>query len=226
MAVRVAAFRPAWGVALVAILISFTWVASRTAPVVEGPTTAGAVGRTGFAYLSGVRTFAAAVIWNRIDPIFHEYYDGVDLSEQTYMVPSMYLVTWLDPEFTQAYYVSSWIVSKRVGTAAGIELAREGLAKNPDSGLMHLNLAQLLLLEDRELHAQESARLAEQMFTGELRWTDDEERFEGIAVARDVYLATGRLERADQAGELLEHLRESGIGLGDHDHDGDGEQDH
>ena len=106
------------------------------------------LGQTGFAYLGGLRTFAAAVLWNRIEPVFHTYYGGVPLDEQTYMIPTLRLVVALNPQFTQAYYISSYMVYKH-SPAEGIALAEEGLARNPDSGILHANLAQLLFIDDR-----------------------------------------------------------------------------
>lgn len=212
--------------ALAALLVLSMGVTSLSAPR-AGITSAGdSLGQTGFAYLGGLRKFAAAVLWNRIEPLHHEYYDDVSLSDQRYMVPVMYMVTALDPQFEQAYYVSSWIVRERVGDSQGIALARQGLKNNPDSGLMHQNLLQLLILSDRQLHAAEIIRITDRVAGNQLQWVDDEDRFEGLAVARDALILQGQVERAQALSEELVLLRARGVGQGDHDHDGDGKQDH
>lgn len=184
------------------------------------------LGRTGFAYLGGLRTFAAAVIWNRIDPQGHEYFEGVTLTDQTFLVPKMRMVTLLDPTFTDAYYVTSWIVYNRIGPEDGVAVAREGLMANPDSGLMRANLVQLLFLQDKEGNRAEILRYSRLIAAGDSVWKDDEERFEGYATAMHALDGAGEPALAHEIEVLLDTWRSGGIGLGDHDHDDDGKQDH
>ncbi len=109
-----------------------------------GSAETGALGRAGFAYLTGLRTFAAAVLWNRLDPIMDKYEPG-GLSHAQYMLPSIQLVTWLDPKFEQAYYVGQWIIARHGGTLAEAKaMTRDGIAANPRSGLLLASYAQLL----------------------------------------------------------------------------------
>lgn len=211
-------------------LFALLLIASLALGAVSAPSASSAtgtvVGQTGFAYLGGLRKFAAAVLWNRLEPVFHAYYAGVPLAEQTYMMPTLYAVIRLDPQFQQAYYVASWIAYTRVSKDEGLAIARDGLAANPRSGLMHSNLLQLLFLQDASKNAPEIGRLIDAVTGGSLQWMDAEERFEGLATARDALRAMGQTERAQRIEAELARMREAGIGLGDHDHDGDGKQDH
>ncbi len=225
MRAPVRALRPLLSSAFAALLAASLAAGALTAPGASSAT-AEVVGRAGFAYLGGLRRFAAAVLWNRIEPVFHEYYSGVALDEQTYMMPTLHAVIRLDPQFVQAYYVASYIVFRKEGRSEGIAIARQGLAANPESGLMHANLLQLLLIEDRVGNAAEIGRLADAITRGGLAWMDAEDRFEGLATARDGLRVLGETQRAEQIEAVLENMRRSGIGLGDHDHDGDGKQDH
>lgn len=211
---------------LVVVLLSSQALALRTSPPRDVSTAGRAVGRAGFAYLGGLRTFAAAVLWNRLDPVSHEYYGGVTLDEERFMLPTLYLVTVLDPQFTQAYYLSSFMVSQMVGAEEGIDLAREGVANNPDSGLMRVNLAQLLFVQDRAINKTEIIEQIEAGLDPEQEWANDEERFEGYLLMARMLEPLGYEDRAHSIEEVLGRMAGAGIGLGDHDHDGDGKQDH
>lgn len=216
--------------AAIALLLLVILLASQALAFGARPTgdvdTAGALGRTGFAYLGGVRKFAAAVLWNRIEPVFHAYYGGVPLVEQRYMVPSLYLITVLDPQFTQAYYLSSFMVGELVSRDEGIKVAREGARNNPDSGMMHANLAQMLYVRDKRAHQVEILREIDLTLAEGRSWIDDDERYEGYVMCARMLETLGQPERASRIDAVLERMKTAGIGAGDHDHDQDGEQDH
>jgi hypothetical protein len=102
------------------------------------------VGRAGFAYLTGLRRFAALLLWNRIEPQFHAYYADRPIKEQTFVLPNLRVIVALDPQFIQAYYVAPWVVQANDKVADALAIAREGVANNPRSGLLHSALAQIL----------------------------------------------------------------------------------
>ncbi len=196
--------------------------ASSTAPPMA---TERSVGRAGFAYLAGVRTFVAAVLWNRIEPQFHEYYESGDLRQQRFSVPTLRAVVLLDPQFVEAYYISSYIVAANGDMQKALQIAREGIANNPDSGLLYTNLAQLLLVfgnDPRGAAAQaDLARAA--------RWTDDVEKHDAYSILAAAYRAAGQTDKAAEVireSELLDESIGSEVGPGAHDHDGDGVPDH
>lgn len=221
--VRLAAIAFAVVVALMATQALAAW----SAPAAPAADAGQVAGRAAFAYLGGLRTFTAAVLWNRLEPQFHEYYaDEASVADLDYMVPTLALVQALDPQFTQAYYLSSYIVAKREGYPAGIAIAREGVRHNPRSGLMRTNLAQLLLLDDAKAHEAEMLEQAKVALSEQAQWRDDDEVFEGYVVFRDVMRSAGKQKVAEVLDAQIEALRGKGAGAGDHDHDGNGKQDH
>ncbi len=156
--------------------------AAALAPTGASAETGRLMGRAGFAYLSGIRTFAAAVLWNRLDPQFHLYYEDRSLSENTQLLPTIRLVQALDPQFVQSYYNAAWIVAKRGDFETARGLALQGIENNPRSGLLRASYIQLLLQDDKEKHVDELAVHAD-AGTGESTvWADDAEKYEGYAV--------------------------------------------
>jgi len=99
--------------ALVAVLVAGQALAAISAPAGGVASTGRLIGQTGFAYLGGLRTFAAAVLWARLEPLFHGYYDDRQVKELDEFLPTMRLVQTLDPQFEQAYYNAAWILARR-----------------------------------------------------------------------------------------------------------------
>lgn len=219
--------RAAAGIALVFVLIASQGLAAATAPAVPATDTVGLLSDTGFAYLAGVRTFAAAVLWNQLDPILHAYYEGAQLKDQVYTLPSMKMITLLDPEFIQAYYVASYIVTDRGDIEAGLQIARDGVAKNPHSGLLRANLAQLLLLDDPKGNLPEMLSQTRAGLQPTAQWRDADDLYDAIVTFRAVYDLAGNQEQAAMLTARLRQLKDSGqLSAEDHDHDRDGKQDH
>lgn len=213
-------------VVLLAVLLMSQLGAAASAPAQPPAATGKVMGRAAFAYLGGLRTFTAAVLWNRLEPQFHAYYESGSIEDLDYMIPTLAIVQKLDPQFIQAYYLSSYIVAKKEGYPTGIELAREGVRNNPRSGLMRANVAQLLLLDDFERHQEELLEHAKVALSDQSQWKDADEVYEGYVVFRDVMRKSGKTKVAEALDDQLKVLREDGAGEGDHDHDGDGKQDH
>lgn len=213
--------------ALLVALVGTQGLAASVAPTGPAANTAGVLGDAGFAYLSGIRTFAAAVLWNQLDPLLHAYYDGKGLKEQLYALPSMRMVTVLDPQFIQAYYVASYIVTERGDAEGGLEIARDGVANNPRSGLMRANLAQLLLIQDAKKNLPEMLEQTEEGMKPTAEWRNIDDMYDGVVTFRAVYELAGNQGKVAQLTAALQKLKASGQLSGDdHDHDGDGKQDH
>jgi len=217
--------RLALALGLVALLLAAQALAAAVSPVAT-PSTANVLGKAGFAYLGGLRTFVAAVLWNRIEPQFHEYYEGQAFTEQVQVLPTMRLVNWLDPQFEQAYFVAAYLVAMRGDIGTGLDVAREGVRNNPTSGLLRSSLIQVLMLQDKKANLPEMVRQADMIVEPTTTWASDEDRFEGLAVARTAYVLAGDNVASGRIIQELKSMRDSGIGRGDHDHDGDGKQDH
>lgn len=217
--------RWALAVLLVIAIAGGQFAALATAPAGYSPT-GKSLGSAGFSYLASFRIFAAATLWNRIDPLFHTYYGGIPLDRQKFMLPTMRMVTWLDPQFVPAYYVASWVVYRSEGPSQGLAIARDGLANNPRSGVMLSNLAQLLFIEGFQKNRPELLALSKRVIASDTVWATEEDRFEGVAVVRDIFKRAGDTTLSAQLSAELDRMRARGIGTGNHDHNGDGKQDH
>ncbi|MCX8007599.1 MAG: hypothetical protein N3B11_05735, partial [Coriobacteriia bacterium] len=57
--------------AFLALIVLGQAGAESVLPEAQRTATARVIERAGWSYLGGLRTFAAAVMWNRIEPIFH-----------------------------------------------------------------------------------------------------------------------------------------------------------
>jgi tetratricopeptide (TPR) repeat protein len=196
-----------WGI----ILILVACILGGQALVDDGTTASGvtqvgsAAGRAGFAYLTGLRRFTALLLWNRIEPQFHEYYGGKPLNDQTFMLPNLRLVVALDPQFIQAYYVAPWVVRANGRAADAIAIAREGVENNPRSGLLHSALAQILFLRAGELDA--AVAQADLAMRPDQVWADATEQWQGIRMLRDIYAKAGlpaKVAETDRVTALLE----------------------
>ncbi|MDZ4180371.1 MAG: hypothetical protein U1E29_14250 [Coriobacteriia bacterium] len=185
-----------------------------------------AFGRAGFAYLTGVRTFVAATLWNRLDPIFHDYYGGVPIEDQLQLLPTIQMVIMLDPQFEDAYHFAAWALARRGDVDTGIDIARQGVENNPESGLMRLNYAQILALFTGDL--EEAVRQAD-VAVESATWRDAFEQHDGYAAFGAIYRAAGLNEKdAFIQSEIRRIDEQLGDALppGSHDHDGDGTPDH
>ena len=218
---RTVALRAIAVMVLFGLVLSGTAMADSLTPPSERGGTGEEVGRAGFAYLTGARTFGAAVLWNRIDPIFHDYYEGTPLSEQIYMLPTIRMIVALDPEFQQPYFVAAWMLAQRGDVEEGLALARLGVENNPTAGLMRANYAQILWLVADDVEAaadQVRAGLAD-----DTRWANLLDQYDAYIVFRDVLRAAGDERAAERvASEIVEiddEIHELGLAGDDHDHD-------
>lgn len=211
---------------LLCVLVSAQAVASVTASTEGRSATGQVLGKTGFAFIGGLRTFAAAVLWNRLDPIHDGYYQEKSVAEQTFMLPSLRLITILDPQFVHAYYYAAYAVASTGDQEGGIAVAREGVAQNPESGLMRANLVQMLMMEDKTKNLPEMVRLSKEGIAKGMRYDSTDDAFESFVIFRTAFTLDGDDELAARLEEASAELAASGDVTADHDHDHDGVQDH
>ncbi len=185
-----------------------------------------ALGRAGFAYLAGVRTFIAAVLWNRIEPIYHAYYEDLPLHEQLQTLPTLQMVIALDPQFVDSYYIAAWMLAQRGDVETGLDIARQGVENNPDSGILRFNYAQILYLFGDDL--QGAVQQADAALQG-AQWRDYTEQHDAYAGFSAIYRSAGLADRdayIQQELVRLDALIGDALGPEAHDHDGDGVPDH
>lgn len=188
--------------ALLVTLLAGQAAADSLAPVGQDADTGRTLGRAGFAYLTGVRTYAAAVLWNRIDPLYHDYYEDIQLAEQTFMLPTIRAVVALDPNFEQPYYVAAWMLVRKGALEEGLELAELGVTNNPRSGLLLVNHAQILLLHAEDVDAAYGR--AEEALAPDIYWRNLLEMHDSYAVVRSIFISAGDDVRA---GEITQEMR-------------------
>ncbi|MHB1016452.1 MAG: hypothetical protein ACYC2X_00985 [Coriobacteriia bacterium] len=189
------------------------------------------IGGASSSYLTGVKRFAAAALWNRMDPILHNYYEGVGFDDQLYILPTVAMVQTLDPQLVQPYYIGAWMLVRNDRPEDGVAMAERGVRENPDAGILYVNLAQLQHLYADDLPA--AVKTGEQVLEHEMWWTDFTEKYNAYPALRAIFAKAGRDDLVDAVNEELEYLdQEARDRLGsdpeapEHDHDGDGVADH
>lgn len=224
--------RPALIAATIALLLvallGVQYAAQSVAPP-GGVSSAGrTIGQAGFAYLGGLRTFAAAALWNHLEPQFHKYYRTTKVRDLTYLLPSLYLVQKLDPQFIQAYYNASFILAQRGAWDEAYRIADQGIASNPRSGLMRANYVQLLLYQDKKANLDKALKQAVIGLGPNMVYANADDEFESLGIFRAVFRLIGRTDIVAAIDRRQAELRAAGAsptGLA-HDHDADGTPDH
>jgi len=204
-------------VALIIVLFAGQALATASAPAGGLAATGRVMGQTGFAYLGGLRTFAAAVLWNRLEPLFHGYYNGKEVSQLKEFLPTMRLVQALDPQFEQAYYNAAWIVARRGRIDDAIDIAHEGITNNPTSGILHANYVQILLMKDKGKNLEEAYKSAVIGVGPTARWATADDQYEGYAIFRTVYKLKGDAVMVGKINKVLEQLSAQGAQPGQED---------
>lgn len=191
-------------VLLASVLLAGQAGADALAPDGRASDTGRTLGRTGDAYLSGLRVFAAFVIWNKLDPQFHGYYSNLPLKDQKFLMPNLRLVLLLDPQFVQAYYDVPWVLADNGQVDEALSIAREAVASNPRSGLLRMAYSQLIFLFKKDYAA--AAAQADLALGANMQWKDEVELWENLAIARDVYAKAGMKDKADRMAAALAAL--------------------
>lgn len=220
-------------IALVAVLLAMTLggqaLTDSLAVGASGADTTEAVGRAASSYLTGIRTFGAAVLWNRLDPLFHNYYGGMSLADQRYMLSTIAIVEALDPELVEPYYIGAWVLVQNDRVDEGLTMAVQGVQENPTVGMLHANLAQIQFLYADDLDG--ALETSEAGIGADIEWTSASEQFNGYTIFRDVFKAAGRDDLYSTMVSEISRLdaeieADPGEQDHDHDHDHDGVPDH
>jgi len=186
-----------------------------------------AVGSASTSYLTGIRTYAASALWNRIDPLLHSYYASAPLAEQRYMLSTIAMVEWLSPEFAPAYYVGPWILIRNGKIEEGMAMAKRGVEEAPDSGMCRTSYAQLLLIQSKD--ASGAIEQAKAALEPSILWSDATEQLNAYATISQIFIETGQSDLAEQVMleiDRIDATAENDADADIHDHDGDGTPDH
>lgn len=184
-------------------------------PDASGAATNQAVGQAASSYLTGIRTFAAAVLWNRIDNLVDNYYSGVSLNDQRYMLTTIAVVQELDPKAVPSYYVGSWLLANNDRLEDGLAMAERGVEANPDAGVLRVSLAQLLQLYTDDM--DRAVELAESALSDDMAWDDSIQQANGYLTARAVFEAAGRDDLAETAQAMADAVVIDPADIHEHD---------
>lgn len=167
--------------------------------------TGASIGRAGFAFMTGFRKYAAAVLWNTIDPLVDSYFHDTPFDKMRFMLPTITAVVALDPQAVEPYSVGSWIIVRNGKIKEGMALIRRGVKENPRSGVVRVAYAQMLQTIVKDLpaaHAQAAIALHD-----DIVWSDAADASDGyrsvlhiMESAHDkagIALAKVRIEHAD-----------------------------
>lgn len=204
-------------VVALALVLGGQAAADATAPATpNGALTGQAMGRAGFAYLTGLRKFAAALLWNRLEPQMHEFYGGVGLGKMVFMLPNIKAIVTLDPNFVEAYYVAPEILidsgnepgisaaEKAKRLKAGLDLAKEGTVNNPKSGIALSSYAQLLFTYGKDL--QGALPYAVSSLAPGIIWRTDEEQWDQYAVLKAIFKKAGDTARVAEVQAVQDRI--------------------
>ncbi len=217
---------PALVVGALVIALAGQAATDALAPSQLGDSTMSSLGMASMSYLAGIRTFAGSVLWNRLDPVMHQYYGGVSLKDQRYMLSTIAAVEWLYPTLEDPYYVGSWLLAENGRVPEGLAMARRGLAELPRSGTLHAGYAQLLQLHGGLDEAVNEGKVA---IAEDMEWRSPGDQLDAYATVEQVFRAAGEeslarqlAARIDEIDAAIGHTADSDV----HDHNGDGKPDH
>ncbi|MRS13135.1 MAG: hypothetical protein EG823_08745 [Actinobacteria bacterium] len=188
----------------VALALAGQALGDSVVPEASGAETDRAIGRAASSYLTGIRSYAAAALWNRLDPVMHGYYTAVSLSDQKYMLSTIAAVQALDPHAVMSYPVGSWILVESERVSDGILMARRGVEANPKSGVLKMNLAQLLMLYGDDMPG--ALEVAEAGLADDIVWTDAAEQYNSYAIFGSIFKAGGRTDLYDYVQAEIERI--------------------
>lgn len=201
-------------VLLISLIVGAQALASASAPQGGVAATGRVLGRTGFAFVGGLRTFVAAMLWNRLDPQFDTYYGGSFDKAFAVFLPTIRIVEALDPQFEEPYYVASFWLQRNGHPSDALALAEQGLRNNPRSGRMHANLAQVLLLQDKKANLPRMLELADQAMGPGITWSSPDNEFEALGIFTAVYSLAGDTEKVAKLKKAQDQLKSQGAAIG------------
>lgn len=109
-------------------------------------------------FLGGIRQFLGYVLWIRTDSMHHSYYPSLDLESE--LIPYFLLISYLNPQYVDAYYVGSSVIFYAGNEQEAIDFILEGIANNPGSGDLYAGLADFYMRQGRYLEAREAYQQA------------------------------------------------------------------
>ncbi|MGQ9703577.1 MAG: tetratricopeptide repeat protein [Actinomycetota bacterium] len=101
-------------------------------------------------FMGGIREYFAYTFFIKTDKLYHVYDNDAEL------IPYFRIITYLDPHYVDAYYILPGLLHDVGRKEEAIELCREGIRANPESGDLYFGLGDLMLKEGRYTEALEA----------------------------------------------------------------------
>ena len=173
------------------LIIGAQGLAAATAPTSVQLSQSRVIGQAGFAYLGGLRMAAAGLLYQRLDPQFHQYLTDKAIQDRTDLLPSIRIIQMLNPQLEQPYYYVSFILALKGRMADAIGLARQGVENNPASGLLRANYVQLMMMQDRKKNLPEMLAQAKVGLGSTVTYTSLNDQYESYGIYRTAYVLAG-----------------------------------
>jgi hypothetical protein len=173
------------------VIIGAQALAAATAPTSVQLSQGRVIGQAGFAYLGGLRMAAAGMLYQRLDPQFHQYLTDKAIQDRVDLLPSIRIIQMLNPQLEQPYYYVSFILALKGRMGDALALAKQGVENNPTSGLLRANYVQLLMMKDRKANLAEMKRQTEIGLGSTVTYTSLDDQFEAYGIYRTVYTLLG-----------------------------------
>jgi tetratricopeptide (TPR) repeat protein len=99
-------------------------------------------------FMGGIRQYLAYTLFIKADKLYHTYSASGDLNKAN-LVPYFILITMLDPNYVDAYYIGSGLMTDLGREDAAIDFTLRGIQANPGSADLYYSLADLYLVAKR-----------------------------------------------------------------------------
>jgi hypothetical protein len=173
------------------LIIGAQALAAATAPASVQLSQSRVIGQAGFAYLGGLRMAAAGLLYQRLDPQFHQYLTDKAIQDRIDLLPSIRIIQMLNPQLEQPYYYVSFILALKGRMADALVLARQGVENNPTSGLLRANYVQLLMMQDRKKNLPEMLAQTKIGLGNTVTYSSLDDEYESYGIYRTVYTLSG-----------------------------------
>ena len=175
----------------VALIVGAQGLAAASAPSNVQLSESRVIGQAGFAYLGGLRVMLAGLLYERLDPQFHQYILDRRIQDRIDLLPSIRLIQALNPQLEQPYYYVSYILFRRGRVNDAVALAKQGVANNPQSGLLRANYVQLLMVQNRKANLAEMLRQTRIGLSKDATFSSIDDQFESYGIFRTTYTLAG-----------------------------------
>jgi hypothetical protein len=103
------------------------------------------------------------------------------------------------------------VIARQGNPKLALKMTEEGLASNPDSGLLRYSYAQLLDLFFK--HDRRALDWAVRTVASDAKWRSVDEKFASYAIVRDLFKRYGDTARYDETVKVLAGLKKPGAQL-------------